>query len=69
MRFLYTLGRPGVWAWEQGGRPLRASLDVQRYEELAWRAAAALLGPLTGQNEFDLRHPEPAPLFAPSTRK
>jgi DNA polymerase-2 len=68
LRFLYTLGRPGVWAWEQPGKPPRASIDVKRYEELAWRAAAAVLGPLTGKNEFALRAPETPQLPFP-TRK
>jgi DNA polymerase-2 len=68
LRFLYTLGRPGVWAWEQPGKPARASIDVKRYEELAWRAAAAVLGPLTGKNEFGLRAPEAPELpFARAT--
>lgn len=62
LRFLYTLGSPGVWAWEQPGRPAFASIDVSRYEELAWRAAAAVLGPLTGQDEFALRAPAAPPL-------
>ena len=62
VRFLYTLGRPGVWAWEQGGLPPRASIDVKRYEELAWRAAAAVLGPLTGKDEHGLRAPAALPL-------
>jgi DNA polymerase-2 len=68
LRFLYTLGRPGVWAWELPGKPPCASIDIKRYEELAWRAAAAVLGPLTGKNEFDLRAPEAPQLPFPPQR-
>lgn len=72
MRFLYTLGAPGVWAWEQPGQPPAASVDVARYEELAWRAAAAILGPMTGKDEFQLRQPEaprlPFPVRRPRPR-
>jgi hypothetical protein len=35
---------------------------------LAWRAAAAVLGPLTGKNEFGLRAPEAPELPFPHRR-
>ena len=57
VRFVYTLGRPGVWAEGQDGPLPRASIDVARYETLVWRAAAAVLEPLTGEDEHVLRIP------------
>jgi DNA polymerase-2 len=69
LRFLHTLGRPGVWAWGQPGRPAKASIDIKRYEELAWRAAAAVLIPLTGKDEFGLRAPHALSLLPPTTAR
>ena len=46
VRFLYTLGEPGVWAWDLPGPLPVESLDLSRYTELLLRAAAAILQPL-----------------------
>ena len=54
VRFLYTLGYPGVYAWDLPGSPNPAALDVQHYQELLFRAARTLLEPL-GVDENTLR--------------
>lgn len=45
IRFLYTLGKPGVHAWDLPHPPHPASIDVARYSELFLRAASSVLGP------------------------
>jgi len=45
VRFLYTLGKPGVAAWELPWSPSPAALDLKRYTRLLLRAAHAALGP------------------------
>jgi len=45
VRFLYTRGDPGVWAWDLPGEPPRACVDAARYIELILRAAAEALWP------------------------
>jgi DNA polymerase-2 len=45
IRFLYTLGIPGVHAWDLPHRPNPTSIDVARYSELFLRAASSVLGP------------------------
>ena len=54
VRFVYTLGRPGVHAWDLPEPPVPASLDYPRYRELLLRAAAAVLEPF-GLPEARLR--------------
>ena len=46
VRFLYTLGKPGVIAWDLPVRPDVKTLDIPRYAELLLRAAASVLQPL-----------------------
>jgi DNA polymerase-2 len=46
VRFLYTLGKPGVTAWDLPVRPDVKTLDNPRYAELLLRAAASVLQPL-----------------------
>lgn len=41
--FLYTLGRPGVRAWDLPGKPDPRAVDVRRYEILLLRAAGIIL--------------------------
>jgi DNA polymerase-2 len=41
--FLYTLGRPGVMAWDLPQKPNRQTIDVARYQKLLIRAAAIVL--------------------------
>lgn len=45
VRFLFTLGSPGVWAWDLPGRFNPASVDARRYRDLLLRAAAEVLAP------------------------
>jgi DNA polymerase-2 len=54
IRFLYTLGEPGVHAWDLPYPPNPASIDVDRYSELFLRAASNVLGPF-GVSEDLLR--------------
>ncbi len=54
VRFTYTLGEPGVHAWDMPGLPDPAEVDVRRYTTLLIRAAATLLQPL-GVDEAALR--------------
>jgi DNA polymerase-2 len=48
VRYLLTLGSPGVWAWDLPTRPPLASLDLPRYEELVLRAAGTVIAPVCG---------------------
>jgi DNA polymerase-2 len=45
VRFLYTRGEPGVYAWNLPQPPDPASVDVDRYSELLLRAATTMLEP------------------------
>jgi len=54
VRFIYTLGRPGVYAWNLPEPPNPASVDVSRYTTLLLRAASTVLSPL-GVSETGLR--------------
>ncbi len=54
VRYLFTIGSPGVWPWDLPGQPPRASLDLARYQLLTLRAAATVLAPVCGilESEF-----------------
>jgi DNA polymerase-2 len=54
VRFLYTIGEPGVHAWDLPQRPDPGCLDLDRYAELLLRAAHTVLQPL-GVKEETLR--------------
>jgi len=54
VRFLYTRGKPGVYAWDLPERPDPAILDTGHYAELLLRAAHTVLRPL-GVEEDTLR--------------
>ncbi|MEA3351100.1 MAG: DNA polymerase domain-containing protein, partial [Chloroflexota bacterium] len=54
VRFLYTIGEPGVYAWDLPQRPDPGCLDLDRYAELLLRAAHTVLQPL-GVKEETLR--------------
>jgi DNA polymerase-2 len=45
IRFLYTLGKPGVHAWNMPDPPTLAMLDLARYRTLLVRAAHTVLQP------------------------
>jgi hypothetical protein len=53
VRFIYTLGKPGVYAWGLPEPFDPRSVDVRRYATLLVRAAAAVLFPL-GVSEAEL---------------
>jgi DNA polymerase-2 len=53
-RFLYTLGDPGVYAWDLLAPPDPACLNLARYAELLLRAGATVLHPL-GISQATLR--------------
>jgi DNA polymerase-2 len=54
VRFLYTRGEPGVFAWNLPKRPDPGMVDTDRYAELLCRAAFTILQPL-GVEEQTLR--------------
>ena len=54
VRFLYTRGKPGVYAWDLPRQPNPGSVDTDRYAELLCRAAFTILQPL-GVEEQTLR--------------
>jgi len=45
VRFVYTLGKPGVQAWDLPGSINPAMIDIARYSKLLLRAAHAVLEP------------------------
>jgi len=46
VRFLYTLGSPGVSAWDAGAQRDTRSIDLPRYRELLLRAIQTVLAPV-----------------------
>ncbi len=46
MRFIFTRGEPGVYAWDLPEPLNPAAVDVERYTRLTLRAAHAILQPL-----------------------
>jgi DNA polymerase-2 len=46
VRFLYTLGKPGVSAWDVPAQPDIRSIDVARYRVLLQRAVETVLAPI-----------------------
>ena len=46
VRFLFTLGKPGVYAWDLPAPPDPRTVDVPRYAGLLQRAADTILAPL-----------------------
>ncbi len=45
VRFIYTLGEPGVYAWDLPEPPNPATLDLKRYAVLLLRAAGSVFEP------------------------
>jgi DNA polymerase-2 len=41
--FIYTMGKPGVFAWDRPQRPNPYAIDVERYQRLLLRAAGIVL--------------------------
>jgi hypothetical protein len=54
VRFVYTLGEPGVHAWDLPQLPELRSIDQERYRVLLFRAASTILQPF-GLQEQDLK--------------
>jgi DNA polymerase II len=54
VRFVYTLGEPGVHAWDLPQLPELHSIDQERYRVLLFRAASTILQPF-GVQEQDLK--------------
>ena len=54
VRFVYTLGEPGVQAWDLPQPPDLRSIDQERYKVLLFRAAAAIMQPF-GLQEEDIK--------------
>jgi hypothetical protein len=54
VQFLFTLGKPGVHAWDLPETPDPKVLDIARYTELFVRAVASVLQPV-GVEETMLR--------------
>ncbi|MBP9502639.1 MAG: hypothetical protein KBF17_10810 [Candidatus Promineofilum sp.] len=52
IRFLYTRGEPGVWAWDSPMPPDPRSIDTRRYEDLLIRAAANILQPFIDEGRL-----------------
>jgi DNA polymerase-2 len=63
VRFLFTLGKPGVRAWDVPERPDPRSVDVKRYQTLLRRAVETVLAPIRQsvnggkENECQYRFP------------
>lgn len=55
IRFLYTLGEPGVYAWNTPEPPLPETLDLARYRTLLLRAVHTVLQPF-GVEEWMLEN-------------
>jgi DNA polymerase elongation subunit (family B) len=51
VRFIHTLGEPGVHAWDLPTPPDPRSVDVKRYQTLLLRAAGSLLQPFGIQEQ------------------
>lgn len=45
IRFVFTVGHPGVYAWDLPQPPDMSQIDVERYVDLTLRAVAAVLQP------------------------
>ncbi len=52
VRFLFTLGKPGVYAWDLPQPPDPKSLDLPRYRDLLLRAAQEVLDPFQQSGAF-----------------
>jgi DNA polymerase-2 len=73
VRFVYTLGDPGVHAWDLPKQPDLRSIDQERYRVLLFRAAASILQPF-GVQEQDLKtqviaNAMDVPFFSPAYLK
>ncbi|MFN2119262.1 MAG: DNA polymerase domain-containing protein, partial [Anaerolineales bacterium] len=54
VKFLYTIGEPGVRAWDLPAPPDPAAVDLRRYEELLIKAISSVTQPM-GAGELELR--------------
>jgi DNA polymerase-2 len=67
-RFLYTLGDPGVRAWDLPGPFNPAAVDVRRYRTLLLRAAQTVVEPLGISEAALMDQPAPQEFFNPWRR-
>jgi DNA polymerase-2 len=66
VRFLYTLGKPGVYAWDLPEPPDPRTINIPRYQELLLRAAETVLQVATaGSNGDNTQLTLPARPFLP----
>ncbi len=52
VRFVHTIGRPGVFAWDAGQPLTAAAIDTARYCDLLYRAAWSVLQPFGLQRDW-----------------
>ena len=64
VRFLYTLGKPGVTAWDGAGQPDIRSINLPRYRTLLQRAIQTILDPI--QQSFPDGEQEACPYLFPA---
>jgi DNA polymerase-2 len=63
VRFLFTLGKPGVRAWDVPDQPDPRCIDVARYRTLLQRAVETVLAPI--EQSFPGREIKPSPSLFP----
>jgi hypothetical protein len=70
VRFVYTLGKPGVRAWDVPGELDRKTIDIARYATLLERAAQTIFQPFLSNGTevelpllFDLFNPNKVSIF------
>jgi DNA polymerase II len=61
VRFLFTLGNPGVFAWDLPERPNPATADLPRYRTLLLRAAKEVLEPFGWKDNAAISLPGVSP--------
>jgi hypothetical protein len=66
VRFLFTLGEPGVYAWDLPARPVYKTIHVQRYRELLLRAAEEVLLPFDDNNDLFWKQNPPLQRLLPT---
>jgi DNA polymerase-2 len=65
VRFLYTLGKPGVRAWDIPGELERNTIDINRYSTLLERAAQTIFQPFSSDG-IEIKLPLLSGLFSPN---
>ena len=65
VRFVYTLGKPGVQAWDMPGELDRKTIDIARYSTLLERAAETIFQPFLSDG-IETRLPLLSGLYFPA---